>query len=61
MWLYIVMEFNEVPGGSGIEMAPISLLEEDNISRTITFYASQTLPTIALSYHDFGNWPPKGV
>jgi Ca2+-transporting ATPase len=52
---------NEVPGGSGIETAPIGLLEEDNISRTITFYASQTLRTIALCYRDFSSWPPKGV
>jgi P-type Ca2+ transporter type 2C len=26
---------------------------ESNISRTITFYASQTLRTIALCYRDF--------
>jgi Ca2+-transporting ATPase len=52
---------NEVPGGSGIETVPIGLLEEDNISRTITFYASQTLRTIALCYRDFRSWPPKGV
>lgn len=52
---------NDVPGGSGVETAPIGELEEDNISRTITFYASQTLRTIALCYRDFRNWPPKGA
>jgi P-type Ca2+ transporter type 2C len=52
---------NPVPGGSGVETAPIGELEEDNISRTITFYASQTLRTIALCYRDFRSWPPKGA
>jgi Ca2+-transporting ATPase len=52
---------NENPSGSGIETAPIGELEEDNISRTITFYASQTLRTIALCYRDFGRWPPGDV
>ena len=47
--------------GDGIETAPIGDLEEDNISRTITFYASQTLRTIALCYRDFGHWPPHDV
>jgi P-type Ca2+ transporter type 2C len=56
---------NDVPGGTGVETALIGGLEEDNISesRTITFYASQTLRlrTIALCYHDFRSWPPKGA
>jgi len=52
---------NENPRGSGIETAPIGELEEDNISRTITFYASQTLRTIALCYRDFRRWPPDNV
>ena len=54
-------EVPPIPGGSGIETAPIGLLEEDNISRTITFYASQTLRMITLCYRDFRSWPPKGV
>ena len=61
---YVVVHHDgasKVPGSSEIETAPIGLLEEDNISRTITFYASQTLRTIALCYHDFRSWPPKGV
>ena len=52
---------NSIPSGSGVETAPIGILEEDNISRTITFYASQTLRTIALCYRDFRSWPPKGA
>ncbi len=52
---------SDVPGGSGVETAPIGVSEEDNISRTITFYASQSLRTIALCYRDFRGWPPKGM
>jgi Ca2+-transporting ATPase len=33
----------------------------DNISRTIIFYANQTLRTIALCYRDFESWPPPGT
>ena len=43
----------------GVETIPIGELEDDNISRTITCYASQTLRTIALCYRDFSYWPPK--
>ena len=52
---------NEVPGDTGIETGQIGELEDDNISRTITFYASQSLRTIALCYRDFSSWPPKGM
>ena len=38
-----------------------STLAEENISRTIIFYANQTLRTIALCYRDFESWPPKGL
>jgi Ca2+-transporting ATPase len=50
---------NAGPSGDEVETVPIGELEEDNISRTITFYASQTLRTIALCYRDFSSWPPK--
>ena len=40
-----------------IEMKEIDLLVEENISRTIIFYANQTLWTIALCYRDFESWP----
>ena len=52
---------NEAPTGDEVETLPIRELEEDNISRTITFYASQTLRTIALCYRDFPFWPPPGA
>ncbi|KAI5120195.1 hypothetical protein M0805_006301 [Coniferiporia weirii] len=32
----------------------------DNISRTIIFYANQTLRTIAVCYRDLDQWPPAG-
>jgi Ca2+-transporting ATPase len=40
-------EVNDVPGSTGVETSPVEELEKDNISCTITFYASQTLHTIA--------------
>ncbi|KAI9449869.1 calcium-translocating P-type ATPase [Lactarius psammicola] len=52
---------NETPSGNEVETVPIGEMEEDNISRTITFYASQALRTIALCYRDFSNWPPQGA
>ncbi|KAG8697568.1 hypothetical protein FRC08_006447 [Ceratobasidium sp. 394] len=42
-----------------VETAPITELEE-NISRTIIFYANQMLRTLALAYRDFEQWPPAG-
>ncbi|GLB40161.1 putative this magnesium-dependent enzyme catalyzes the hydrolysis of ATP coupled with the transport of calcium [Lyophyllum shimeji] len=44
-----------------IETREIGMLEEENISRTIIFYANQTLRTIALCYRDFESWPPQGM
>ncbi|KAF9000698.1 calcium-translocating P-type ATPase [Cyathus striatus] len=46
---------------SGIETQPIDELAQENISRTIIFYANQTLRTIALCYRDFESWPPHGM
>ncbi|EUC67574.1 hydrolase of sodium-potassium ATPase alpha subunit, putative, partial [Rhizoctonia solani AG-3 Rhs1AP] len=43
-----------------IETAPITELEEENISCTIIFYANQMLRTIAIAYRDFESWPPAG-
>jgi Ca2+-transporting ATPase len=42
-----------------IETQQIDSLAEDNITRTIIFYANQTLRTIALCYRDFDSWPPR--
>ncbi|KAH9164446.1 Ca-transporting ATPase [Lactarius sanguifluus] len=52
---------NEAPGGNEVETAPIGEMEEDNISHTIAFYASQSLRTIALCYRDSPYWPPQGA
>lgn len=53
------------PGDSkptgALEYRDIDELASDNISRTIIFYANQTLRTIALCYRDFDTWPPKNV
>ncbi|QRV74869.1 calcium-transporting ATPase [Ceratobasidium sp. AG-Ba] len=43
-----------------LETAPITTHEEENISRTIIFYANQMLRTLALAYRDFEQWPPAG-
>ncbi|KAI6037756.1 Ca-transporting ATPase [Pisolithus marmoratus] len=39
----------------------INASQRENISRTIIFYANQTLRTIAICYRDFASWPPAGV
>ncbi|RDB25860.1 Calcium-transporting ATPase 2 [Hypsizygus marmoreus] len=44
-----------------IETKAIDELAKENISRTIIFYANQTLRTIALCYRDFESWPPAGM
>ncbi|KAL5513644.1 PMC1_2 [Sanghuangporus vaninii] len=44
-----------------IETAAIDNIERDNISRNITFYASQALRTIAVCYRELESWPPKGL
>ena len=42
-----------------VETQPIDELAKDNISRTIIFYANQTLRTIAVCYKDLDRWPPS--
>ncbi|KAI6165548.1 Ca-transporting ATPase [Pisolithus thermaeus] len=46
---------------SEIAVAQINESQQENISRTIIFYANQTLRTIAICYRDFASWPPAGV
>jgi Ca2+-transporting ATPase len=58
---HVIVHRDDVPGGTGVQTAPIGELEEDNISCTITFHASQTLRTIVLCYRDFRSWPLKGT
>lgn len=43
-----------------VETRELDEQASDNISRTIIFYANQTLRTIALCYRDLDQWPPAG-
>ena len=52
---YIVLEKEQ--SGDDIKTEVIDELAQENISRTIIFYANQTLRTIALCYRDFESWP----
>jgi Ca2+-transporting ATPase len=49
------------PAEGDVETFAIDELAQDNISRTIIFYANQTLRTIALCYRDFDVWPPRDI
>jgi len=44
-----------------VEMTDIDTDAKENISRTIIFYANQTLRTIAICYRNFSSWPPANV
>ncbi|KAH9831589.1 calcium-translocating P-type ATPase [Rhodofomes roseus] len=46
---------------AGVETREIDDLARDNVSRTIIFYANQTLRAITLCYRDFESWPPAGA
>lgn len=41
-----------------VQTAPFEYDTRENVSRTIMFYANQSLRTIALCYRDFECWPP---
>ncbi|KAI0046577.1 calcium-translocating P-type ATPase [Auriscalpium vulgare] len=56
---HVVVHKEQGTPGPEVETDDINELDRDNISRTITFYASQTLRTIALCYKDFTEWPPE--
>jgi Ca2+-transporting ATPase len=58
---HVVIHKDGPPSNGEIETAPIDELKEENISRTIIFYANQTLRTIAVCYRDFESWPPRGA
>jgi Ca2+-transporting ATPase len=45
---------------SDVETTRFTEETEANIQKTIIFYASQTLRTLAMCYRDFESWPPKG-
>ncbi|PWN25411.1 calcium-translocating P-type ATPase [Jaminaea rosea] len=42
-----------------VNTAPITEDDRANLTRTIAFYANQTLRTLGLAYRDFPSWPPK--
>ena len=44
-----------------IETTEFTEATDTNISKTIIFYANQSLRTIALCYRDFESWPPPGA
>lgn len=47
--------------GDEVETAPIDRHAEDNVTRTIDFYANQMLRTVCLCYRDLNSWPPMDV
>ncbi|KAI0310974.1 hypothetical protein OF83DRAFT_1153050, partial [Amylostereum chailletii] len=57
----VYREDAEKAGGEVVETQAIGELDVDNISTTISFYASQMLRTIALCYREFESWPPPGA
>lgn len=44
-----------------VDTIEIDAYAEINVSRTIIFYANQSLRTIAICYRDFPMWPPPGL
>ncbi|KAJ2926822.1 hypothetical protein H1R20_g10267, partial [Candolleomyces eurysporus] len=58
---HIVVRKGDGEGEGPVETVPIDDLARENISRTIIFYANQTLRTIALCYRDFPSWPPADM
>lgn len=60
---HVVVEENGSSSSDSIEVPTAEFNEEtrSNISRTIIFYACQSLRTIALCSKDFPSWPPPGV
>ncbi|KAL1746915.1 hypothetical protein HDZ31DRAFT_80850 [Schizophyllum fasciatum] len=59
---HVVISKEQSAGSSDdVEVKDIDQAAADNISRTIIFYANQTLRTIALCYRDFEQWPPSGA
>lgn len=55
---YVVVQAEGSTEEWDIETEAMDQNAEENISRTIIFYANQMLRTIALCYRDFPSWPP---
>lgn len=58
---HIVVRKDDGANSDAVQTVPIDDLARENISRTIIFYANQTLRTIALCYRDFPSWPPSDM
>ncbi|GAA5933412.1 calcium-transporting ATPase PMC1 [Sporobolomyces koalae] len=54
-------ESNDTDESADIPTAEFTEETRSNISRTIIFYACQSLRTIALCSKDFPSWPPPGI
>lgn len=54
----VVRNSKHVTDQSDVETGLMDEQAEENISRTIIYYANQGLRTIALCYADFQQWPP---
>ncbi|KLT44250.1 calcium-translocating P-type ATPase [Cutaneotrichosporon oleaginosum] len=55
---YVEVRPQPIPG---VSVVPFDEAAAQNISKTIIFYADQTLRTLALCYRDFEQWPPQGA
>ncbi|KAK4050298.1 plasma membrane calcium [Microbotryomycetes sp. JL201] len=60
---HVVVEENKTSGSVDDEVATVEFNEETraNISRTIIFYACQSLRTIGICTREFESWPPAGA
>ncbi|BGP00966.1 Calcium-transporting ATPase 2 [Rhodotorula toruloides] len=61
---HVTVQENGGEAGSEDDDVPTAEFDDEtrgNISRTIIFYACQSLRTIALCSRDFASWPPKGA
>lgn len=54
----VVRKSQHTTDQSDVETESMDEQAEDNINRTIMYYANQSLRTIALCYVDFQQWPP---
>ena len=52
---------HEQGGPEGVQVVPFDEDTIANISKTIIFYANQSLRTLAVCYRDFDEWPPAAA
>jgi len=56
----VVDKDNNFDTDAPVQIRPIDKYARENISRSMIFYANQSLRTIALCYKDISTWPPEG-